>query len=438
MSPVSGNKVSPPPPDHPESGTTRMPSEARLGPPSGHGLDVARGPTAHRVAPGPALLVVGGSARAWASSVRRTGLGVHAADLFADRDLLAIAAAVAIQSEDYPLGLAAAAATFPPGPWCYTGALENHPALVDEIATTRFLAGNGGEVLRHVRSHRHLAAALSREGIGFPRTLDDPSGLPTDGTWLRKPRAGAGGQGITVWSGPVAGARAPGRGEVVWQERIPGLAVAGVFVVSDGAARLVGASRQWIGDAAWHATGHAYCGSVDVDPGTLPDRLRDDWARIGSVLADAFGVRGVVGVDAIVAPSGRLVVIEVNPRPTASMELIDRRTGFPLAAEHLAAFGIATAPPPSSPAGGRWTKGILRAPVPITVDERLGDRLDRLSEAWSRVDGWTAIADLPRAGSVVPAGAPFLTLFAVADTGRESCTLLDRRRAIVDRGLRRP
>jgi predicted ATP-grasp superfamily ATP-dependent carboligase len=372
-------------------------------------------------------------------SAARTGLRLQAVDLFADRDLLAVATAVAIPAKRYPSALAEAALGFPSGPWCYTGALENHPGLVDTIAAARPLAGNGGDAIRRVRSTHHLAESLAEAGIGFPRTLDDPSAAPRDGTWLRKPRASGGGHGIVPWTASVAAARgpAPPHGHV-WQERCDGLPVAAVFVVTSRGARLVGTSRQLIGVAAWHSPPYAYCGSIDVDPQSLPDDLGEQWGRIGSLLAGAFALRGAVGVDAIVTPSGRLVVIEINPRPTASMELVDRRTGSCLAGEHLAACGIVTGSGSPAPSGGRWAKGILRAAHPIAVDDKLCDRLDGFNAAWSGADGWPAIADLPRPGTEVPSGAPCITLFAVADSGRQARGLLETRMKIVAEALGQP
>lgn len=366
-------------------------------------------------------------------SARSLELEIHAADLFADRDLLDIATATHVPAKQFPAALQAAAATFPTGPWCYTGALENHPDLLDAIATHRPLIGNGGDVVRGARCPRRLAAVLADRGIGFPRTVDSPIAVPTNGSWLRKPVASAGGLGIVPWTGRADGPQ-PDR-TTVWQERCAGLAVAGVFVVVPGAARFVGASRQILGVESWNARAFAYCGSIDVDPATLPSPLRDQWHRVGDALADDLHLRGVVGVDAIVAQGGRLVVIEINPRPSASMELVDRRTGRPLAADHLAAHGIVTGSGGVSPAGGRWAKGILRTRSPIDVDDAMNERLDRLASRWTEVDGWPAIADLPRSGTSLPTGAPCVTLFAVSDSGRKARRVLDDRIAIVDRLL---
>jgi len=91
------------------------------------------------------LLILGASARAAAQSALRAGCRrVWAADLFADADLRACAEVV--QVRDYPHGLEAAISQAPDGPWMYTGALENHPRLVDRLARLHPLLGCPGSV----------------------------------------------------------------------------------------------------------------------------------------------------------------------------------------------------------------------------------------------------------------------------------------------------
>src|SRR5258707_10986773 len=84
---------------------------------------------------GEMILIVGASARAAAMSARRSGLNPWAADMFGDLDLRACCPGQRI--ENYPHGLERALAAAPDGRWMYTGALENHPDLVDRIAAVR-------------------------------------------------------------------------------------------------------------------------------------------------------------------------------------------------------------------------------------------------------------------------------------------------------------
>ena len=392
-------------------------------------------------APEQTLLILGASARAWAASAHRAGIGIRAADLFADRDLGLLGEAVAIPTDEYPQAFLAVAERFPPGPWCYTGALENHPGLIDAIAARRPLAGNGGAAVGRVRDHRHLAGALADAGLRFPATRTGPAGLPTDGTWLSKPVASAGGRGIAPWRGGVSSAPSTaGDGGRIWQEQIDGEPVAAAFVLGAGTERLLGTSRQLVGRDDWHAKPYAYCGSLDIAPEHLADRQRGAWERIGLVLERDFGLRGAVGVDAIVTAGGELVVVEINPRPTASMELIERRTGWSLAARHLAAFSLPARGAPrrhSPPAvAGAWAKAILRVGTGLTIDPRIDQVLLDLEERWSRADRWPALADLPRSGTVVPAGTPLLTVFAVAETPAAALVVLAERTAVVDRSIR--
>ena len=89
----------------------------------------------------------------------------------------------------------------------------------------------------------------------------------------------------------------------------------------------------------------------------LPGRaepLRQSLERLLAQLANQTRLAGLVGVDFIV-PRGRQgqplqpTLIEINPRPTATMELIERRAGTSLAAAHLAAFGWSSPKPPPPP-----------------------------------------------------------------------------------------
>ncbi len=391
--------------------------------------------------PDPSLVIIGASARAWAASARRAGITIHAADLFADRDLLSLGEAIAIPVAEYPLGFIPVVAGFPPGPWCYTGAIENHPDLIDAIAARRPLAGNGGAAVRRVRSHSHLARVLADAGLRFPSTQTSPVGLPTDGSWLTKPAASAGGRGIAPWrGGNPRGDSVEGDGGRVWQQRIDGTPVAASFLLGSGKSRFLGASRQLSGVAAWHAKPFAYCGSIDLPPDEVADRQREAWERIGSMLEREFGLLGAVGVDAMVTSAGELVVIEINPRPTASMELVERRTGMSIAARHLATHQEPTPGVRSRcsfpPSGGAWAKGILRAGGELHIDPRVDALLSDLDGRWTRHDHWPALADLPRCGTLIPAGSPLLTVFAVADNPPTASRLLAERAAIVDRSLR--
>jgi predicted ATP-grasp superfamily ATP-dependent carboligase len=125
----------------------------------------------------------------------------------------------------------------------------------------------------------------------------------------------------------------------------------------------------------------------------------------------------VVGVDAIVKRDGRVAVLEVNPRPTASAELVERTTGESILAMHLAAFGLASpVAPPAAHDAGIWSKAVLVAAAPVAIDAHVLSRLHALAGPWTAADRLPALADIPGSGQVVRGGGPVLTVFARGHT----------------------
>src|SRR5262245_9045814 len=112
------------------------------------------------------LAIVGASARAAAFSAIRTGFEVVAADMFADADLARVAPVTRIKN--YPEGLADWLAATECDAWMYTGALENHPDLIDRMAAIKPLAGNSGKPLRDARDPLKLQAYCKASGVMFP------------------------------------------------------------------------------------------------------------------------------------------------------------------------------------------------------------------------------------------------------------------------------
>jgi predicted ATP-grasp superfamily ATP-dependent carboligase len=401
------------------------------------------------------LIILGASVRALTESAIRAGWAVHAADLFCDLDLQAIATTAvpvghgtADAATGYPWSLLAAAEGFPPSTaWCYTGAVENHPDLIDAIARVRPLAGNPGDVVRRLRDPVQLAAAARAAGLSFPETMSSPDRIPLDGTWLVKPLAGAGGRGIRRWTRAVAANHTADRANApdqkhIWQRFMPGTPLSASFCFAEGFTRLLGVSRQLIGEPWCHAGPFAWCGAVTLhtasgDP-PADDRLIDQLERLGGILAARFRPVGLVGVDLVVDAGGRVEVIEVNPRPTASMELFERSAAGSIAGSHLTACGYATPsrsrreqPLPQS--AWTWAKAVLFAAVPTPVSQPLIDHLTYETSPWTQADGgWPSLADIPRPGHIIVAGAPVVTIFAAASTPDAALASLRDRVARID------
>ncbi len=367
------------------------------------------------------LAIIGASARAAASCTRRAGFVPVAADLFGDRDLRAIADWVGIS--DYPRGVLEAARRLPPAPWIYTGGLENCHDLVDRLAVARPLLGNGGKVLRRVRDPFRLAQCLREAGLSSPAVARDPPPFPTRHGWLQKPLASCGGRGIlrcdTI---SERGKSDEPSGQTFFQEFVAGKSYSAAFVTARGMARLLGVTRQLVGKRWTGAKGFSYCGSLG--PVFVDAVITATLQRIGSCLAETFGLVGLIGVD-LVMTKHRVYVIEINPRFPSSVEILEQAFAGnrSLMREHVDACRAGALPPESIPTlHPCWGKAVLFA----TRRVRIGDNLARFIEHTNRNQTWPPLADIPCDGTVIDVGHPILTVRTEALTMRDARRNLQR------------
>jgi uncharacterized protein len=365
------------------------------------------------------LLIAGVSTRALAASAARAGYRLTVVDAFGDLDLRAIAEVLpsGIRPGRFsPAWAAEGAQTVAAKLVAYTANFENYPDAVATLATGRRLLGNSPAVLRRVRNPITLMRALRGRGIPVPETRASPphAGL-RERSWLMKPRRSGGGHGTTAWR---PGARVP-RGSYL-QERIPGAAGSIVFLADGRRAVPLGLSRQLVGDPAFGAHGFRYCGSVlgSINRPVFErqDHLLEAARALASAVTQEFGLIGLNGID-FIARNGVPYPIEVNPRYSASMELVERATGLSLFELHWAACS-GTLPAEESVTGLVTGKAIVFAQREVTVGEGLR---------------WTAggdLADVPHPGERIRRGHPICTVFATGTDAR-SCT--ERLRIRADR-----
>jgi predicted ATP-grasp superfamily ATP-dependent carboligase len=344
----------------------------------------------------------------------RDGQRVVACDLFGDLDLRRSASRVVTPSELAGGGLTAlvnAAADVPARGVVYGASFENHPALVARLAECHTLLGNTPPTLRAVRDPARLGAALRDAGLPYPRTF---ATAPADrsGRWLRKPLRGGGGTRVHAWRG---GALPTG---TVVQERIDGVACSAAAVADGVDAVVLGLAEQLVGQRAFGVRGYRWCGNIV--PPRLPAGERDvllSQARtICSQLAAAFALRGLFGVD-LIWDGERAWTIEVNPRPTASLEAIEAAHEVGVFAAHLRACAGAL-PRIAIERGGAAGKAVLFA----TEDVVIGD-----SERWLE----RGVRDVPHPGERIAAGHPICTVVAGAATPEDALAGLEEQAAQV-------
>ena len=266
-----------------------------------------------------------------ADLARRDGQRVLAFDLFGDLDLRRSGDRVVALPGGRLTALVDAAVEAPARGVVYGASFENHPALVARLGERHALLGNPPATLRAVRDPRRLAATLCDAGLAYPRTFAAaPAERP--GGWLRKPLRSGGGTRVRAWRGGALT-----RGTVV-QKRIDGVPCS-VAAVADGAdAVVLGLTEQLVGLRAFGVRGFRWCGNLVPPRLSAGEReaLLGQARAVCSCLAAAFGLRGLFGVD-FIWDGERAWTVEVNPRPTASLEAIEAAYGEGAFDAHLRA-----------------------------------------------------------------------------------------------------
>lgn len=373
------------------------------------------------------LIIVGASTRAAAQAAVRSGFMPWCVDQFGDADLRECAGRVEVVS-DWPDGILAALSEFPRAPLVYTGALENSPHLINELARNFPIAGNVAAAIRLVRDPYWIRDQLKRNGIPSLELRQCLEPADNSTRWLHKSVQSAAGFGIHE-----AAASSSALAGCTLQEHASGDSVSALYIATKTGIHLLGMTRQLQGEADAGASGFLHCGSIG--PLTHSDASPECFeqaATIGTNLASSAGLIGVFGIDFILKPNLRtLWTLEVNPRWPASAEIFERAFGWPIMRWHVDTTEVSNGSTPgtyetlgqtfarASPSDSRkavnekWGRIVVYSPRSIRVAA-----LPDIKTVLPETD--LLMADIPVSGTTVETGQPVCTLLTRADSV-ESC-----------------
>lgn len=343
------------------------------------------------------FMVISLSARALAQAVRRAGSTCLALDLFGDRDTRAASTGFRQVAGDLngfsDAALIAAvrelAAANDVQGLIYGSGFEAQPDMLHRLGQYCRVYGNSPETVRRTKAPQALFATLAQLGIPSPEMrLETPDTL---NGWLVKREGGSGGMHVQAARG--AGLQ-PGQ---YFQRRVEGRLVSSLFLANGHDARMVGFNEQWVhsGSSTFPFAYAGACSNPHLDPGQ-----QAQMEEIVKAVTRAFGLRGLNGIDFIVAGQTPYV-IDVNPRPTATLELHDRAGQEGLFAAHVRACGgdLGRARPPS--AGSRAHAVVYtRSRLLVTEDFRW--------PAWC--------SDIPQGAAMMGSSQPACMVHAAGDT----------------------
>ncbi len=344
------------------------------------------------------LAVAGLSARTMAEAAVRDGFDVYALDLFGDIDTCAVARRwfgiggvhpMQIDAERTVAVLRALARRGDVHGWVAGSGFEGTPDLLAQGAACLPLIGNTPDVVAKVRDPARFFGYLAQHDIPFPAvSWTQP---PAAADWLVKDAQGCGGGHIRD-AATVPAEGAPARH--YFQRRAPGLSMSATFVANGDDAALLGVNQLIVRPSGERPL--VYCGAVGPVP--VADGVVQRVRAILRRLSAGFALRGLGSLD-FMLDGDDVSVLEVNPRPSASIDLYG--AWRPMAA-HVQACVDGTLPSPAPPA--------LRVEGSETVFARRPVVLDGELAQW--LAAWPEAHDLPCAGQRFAIGDPVCTLGA--------------------------
>ena len=359
----------------------------------------------------PGLIVVAQSARALACAAKRAGYAPLAIDVFGDDDTRALSRrSIALDG-----GLANVVRRAPvinavhefvrlynAIGVVYGSGFEHQPEAVAELAGLARVYGVGSQNLARAKDPLAIAWTCASAQAAHPEISFEP---PDDvAGWLTKSQGGAGGAHVRV-----AMRESASSGEY-FQRRVEGRNVSALFVADGVSASIVGLSEQWT--APCSRSPFRYGGAV----GPIEvDALRAaEIERTVAVITREFGVVGLASVDFVVSDHAAWL-IDVNPRPGATLDVFDCDED-PLLARHIEACdGRATAAAPRS---------VRRA---AQVVYARGDLVRPPRLEWP---DW--VADRPAGETRIAAGDPVCTVQAASPDAASARRLVSERARCID------
>lgn len=424
------------------------------------------------------VILAGASVRSLAQSALRDGLKPICVDMFNDADLQHTLQQCGLPHnllcvtgfQDVVRQLADVPADIPVIP---IGGLENEFQLIGELRQQRPVWLSAQKTIQAVRDPQTLFSVLQDHGCAVPKYCLQPPASGS-GRWLKKQLRSAGGTGIILHDTGQHPDNSDNQSNVYWQEYIAGIPLSATFVnkiehggaSQDGRLQWLGCALQLSGCEELYAASFQFCGNAG--PVAISVELQVQILNTARAIVRHWPLQGVFGLDFMIS-DGAALLLEVNPRPTASHEL------YEIAAEHQpghvalhaaawqpAAFQIHDAakglghlnPQPPPARSSAHVRCVLYADseMRLTTDEQqrlmsfclnpaqafvaaasVQSRQPKTVQphtvrpAHSMPDVW--LADIPAAGAAIAAGTPFCSIYvSIGQHSVDECGLeLDKR-----------
>ncbi len=362
------------------------------------------------------LLVVANSGRGLAASAVRGGYSVSVYDGFCDEDTRDVSCycrkipmdEFGMNSEKLATELLRLNSVEGRTGLIYGAGLENHQQALADVFGRFLLMGNPAELVEQVLDPKRFFSLLDKSAIAYPETRFHPPG-DLSARWLQK-RPGCGGQGVRFYDGDDADTNE----STYYQRYVPGQVMSVLFIANGTDHRIIGYNSL---KQTANSFGLPFLYGGAVNRALLTEKTTMLLRRLVEKLVARLQLRGINSVDFILS-KGRILVLELNPRPSATLELY----------EHLVPNG--------------WVRHHVRAclgklPEPSMIGRSAmvqGQQIIYLSEPMVLPEGieWPVwVKDRPTPGSALGGGEALCSLYAQGRSVGEVESCLQHRMRMV-------
>lgn len=256
------------------------------------------------------LLIVSHSGRMLAQLAKNAGFRTIVIDCFADSDTQTLAqACIKVETlaiEHLSIAIHKLKLKYTLTHAVYGSGFENYQDSLDFLHKNLTILGNTMAVFTAIQNKPLFFSTLKQFNIPYPETVfQAPESLDN---WLVKPMQGEGGFGIKKYE-----SLSERFDSCYWQKNIEGLSMSAIFIAEGTQYSICGFHKQLDSDS-----GFIFSGLIS-QPRLCPKirHLVSDW--IASLVLK-FGLKGLNSIDFILKDS-RCYVLEINARPSASMQL---------------------------------------------------------------------------------------------------------------------
>ena len=338
------------------------------------------------------ILVIANSGRMLAQFLRNAGFDVVVIDCFADLDIRELACdfiqvpSLALENIKNPLRTLRSRHQLAYA--IYGSGFEKHSDSVQFLESCLTVLGNCSVTFRAIQGKAGFFAQLDKLSIVYPEVSFQP---PLDqSVWLRKPLQGEGGMGVRRYSAKQNDVK-----QAYWQRYIDGEPLSVLFVAGKGKVSIVGFQRQLMSGSP----NREFLFSGVISQPDLPVDSRSlviDWV---TKLSACYQLTGLNSLDFIFRGQ-QCYVLEINARPTASLQLYDTS----VITAHINACL------------GEWDEITYNSAF-FQAYKIVYAKFDLVNRPCIDWPDW--VMDRPVAGSIIAKGEPICSIVARAETSRQ-------------------